>query len=70
MKFYSFPECSSILDKQRIGPSINMYRGFLNTSFITHDITLATYCLSASYCTRDEKLMKRMEKMCPQILVV
>ncbi len=70
MKFYSFPECSSILDKQRIGPSINMYRGFLNTSFITDDITLATYCLSASYCTRDEKLMKRMEKICPKILVV
>ena len=50
--------------------TFNMYIGFLNTSYRTDDITLATYCLSASYCARDLMLMERMEKICPKILVL
>ena len=69
-KFFTFHECSNILDKQKFGPSINMYRGLINTSYVTNDISHATYCLSASYCTRDNKLMQRMQEICPKILVV
>ena len=71
VKFYSFPECSSILEKiNTITATRSMYHGLLETSYATDDIEFAGYCLSVSYCVNNARLMKRMEEICPKILVL
>lgn len=73
VKFYSFPECTSILKDQSAAsstPLVSMYHGFSKTRYATDDITTASYCLSASHCIENAELMKRMEEICPKILVL